>query len=40
MTHTVRDFVTLAIDTARTKLPAGEHHYVDNAIALLADLTP
>ncbi|MFE5407099.1 PP2C family protein-serine/threonine phosphatase [Streptomyces sp. NPDC056580] len=40
LTRTVRNFVSLAIDTARTKLPADEHHYVDNATALLADLTP
>jgi serine/threonine protein phosphatase PrpC len=37
---TVRSFVDLAVDTARAKLPAHEHCYVDNATALAADLTP
>ncbi|MFI2765153.1 hypothetical protein ACH5A3_41065 [Streptomyces echinatus] len=35
----VRSFVDLAVDTARAKLPAGEHRYVDNATTLVADLT-
>ncbi|MFF8431006.1 PP2C family protein-serine/threonine phosphatase [Streptomyces sp. NPDC016566] len=40
LTATVRSFVDLAVDTARAKLPADEHCYVDNATTLAADLTP
>ena len=39
LARTVRDFVNLAVDTARRKRPADEHLYVDNATALLAHLT-
>ncbi|MFJ4584161.1 hypothetical protein [Streptomyces echinatus] len=35
----VRSFVDHAVDTARAKLPADEHRYVDNATTLVADLT-
>ncbi|MFI1700441.1 PP2C family protein-serine/threonine phosphatase [Streptomyces bobili] len=40
LTAIVRNFVDLAVDTARAKLPADEHRYVDNATTLIADLTP
>ncbi|MFJ5951371.1 PP2C family protein-serine/threonine phosphatase [Streptomyces noursei] len=40
LTTTVRSFVDVAVDTARAKLPADEHRYVDNATALVADITP
>lgn len=39
LTGTVRSFVDLAVQTARSKLPPEEHCYVDNATALIADLT-
>ncbi|MFE6274065.1 PP2C family protein-serine/threonine phosphatase [Streptomyces goshikiensis] len=39
LASTVRGFVDLAVDTSRKALPPHEHRYVDNATALLADLT-
>ncbi|GLF99928.1 mucin-2 [Streptomyces yaizuensis] len=38
LARTVRSFVDLAVNKARTQLPPDEHRYVDNATALLADL--
>lgn len=38
LTSAVRDFVDLAVDTARKARPADQHRYVDNATALVADL--
>ncbi|MEU1853931.1 protein phosphatase 2C domain-containing protein [Streptomyces sp. NPDC019990] len=35
----VAGFVDLAVRTARTARPEDEHHFVDNATALVADLT-
>ncbi|MFK0047759.1 PP2C family protein-serine/threonine phosphatase [Streptomyces sp. NPDC090741] len=39
LTGAVRGFVDLAVETSRAHLPSHEHRYVDNATALLADLT-
>jgi hypothetical protein len=38
LTSAVRDFVDLAVDTARKARPADQHRYVDNATAQVADL--